>query len=188
MTIQSKTYGKSSGRTYSDVVAGYDVPFSALDLSLSFYTMETESTIKNLEGEIWKPILDYEGLYEVSNKGRVKSLNYGGRKGYVRLMKPTKWKKGCYLGILLHDGKTRKRKTIHRLVYEAFNGRLPQYDRHAGADKMFVINHLDDNKYNNRLENLELTTQRGNNSHGTRVQRAAVKIQKDIFMEKPKKV
>ena len=173
MTIQSKTYGKSSGRTYSDVVAGYDVPFSALDLSLSFDTMETKSTIENLEGEIWKPILDYEGLYEVSNKGRVKSLNYGGRKGYVRLMKPTKWKEGCYLGILLHDGKTRKRKAIHRLVYEAFNGRLPKYDRHAGADKMFVINHLDENKYNNCLENLELTTQRGNNSHGTRVQRAA---------------
>ena len=74
MTIQSKTYDKSSGRTHSDVVAGYDVPFSALDLSLSFDTMETKSTIKNLEGEIWKDIKNYEGLYKISNYGRVKSL------------------------------------------------------------------------------------------------------------------
>lgn len=74
MTIQSKTYGKSSGRTYSDVVAGYDVPITALDLSFSSDTMETKSTIENLEGEIWKDIKNYEGLYKISNHGRVKSL------------------------------------------------------------------------------------------------------------------
>lgn len=175
MTIQSKTYDKSSGRTYSDVVAGYDVPFSALDLSLSFDTMEKQSTIENLEGEIWKPILDYEGLYEVSNKGRVKSLNYGGKKGKVRLLIPCNNKKCLYLGVLLHNGKTRKRKTVHRLVYEAFNGRLPEfkYMGKGNGDKMFVINHLDENKYNNCLENLELTTMAKNNNYGTRTQRMA---------------
>lgn len=165
MTIQSKTYGKSSGRTHSDVVAGYDVPFSALDLSLSFDTMETKSTIENLEGEIWKPILDYEGLYEVSNKGRVKSLI-----GKIRILSQNK---ANYLMVHLCKRKTISNKLVHRLVYEAFHGRLPKFDRHAGGDKMFVINHLDENKYNNCLENLELTTQARNNVYGTRVQRMA---------------
>lgn len=165
MTIQSKTYDKSSGRTHSDVVAGYDVPFSALDLSLSFDTMETKSTIENLEGEIWKPILDYEGLYEVSNKGRVKSLI-----GKIRILSQNK---ANYLMVHLCKRKTISNKLVHRLVYEAFHGRLPKFDRHAGGDKMFVINHLDENKYNNCLENLELTTQARNNVYGTRVQRMA---------------
>jgi hypothetical protein len=64
-------------------------------------------------------------------------------------------------------------KLVHRLVYEAFNGRLPKFEKHVGGDKMFVINHLDENKYNNCLENLELTTQARNNVYGTRVQRMA---------------
>lgn len=173
MTFQSKTYGKSSERTYSDVVAGYDVPITALDLSFSFDTMETKSTIENLEGEIWKPILGYEGRYEASNKGRIKSLNYA-RREVEKLLK-LNMSSGRYVFVNLCDGKTIKNKLVHRIVYEAFHGKLPEFDRHADGDKMFVINHLDENPHNNCLENLELTTQAKNNNYGTRLQRASAK-------------
>lgn len=101
--------------------------------------------------EVWKPIMGYEGLYEVSNLGRVKSLdrmviNYRGsfiRKGEIKAI--CNLSKG-YKGVLLcKDGKQKTHK-VHRLVAEAF---LPN------PDNLPQVNHKDEDKTNNRVENLE---------------------------------
>lgn len=168
MTIQSKTYGKSSGRTYSDVVAGYDVPFSALDLSLSFDTMGTKSTIANLEGEIWKPVLGWEGFYEVSNMGRIKSLNYNHTKK-ERLIKARLTTH--YLQICFQANGRKSQPCLQRVVYEAFNGKLPEWKANAKGDERMEINHIDENPLNNRLDNLELITMKENCNYGTRIER-----------------
>ena len=63
------------------------------------------------KGEIWKDIKGYEGLYQVSNFGRVKSLKFGKEK----ILKPLKFTKG-YLGVRLYKDLAVKTITIHRLV------------------------------------------------------------------------
>lgn len=177
MNLISEIHGKSSERTVSNAVAGYVVPITALGLSSLFDTMKKKKAKKNepivdLEGEIWEPVVGYEGLYEVSNKGRVKSLRYGGR-DRVSIMKVNF--SYNYPTIMLCKNAVRKVFLVHRLEYEAFNGKLPEFKfmGKGNGDKMFVINHLDENKHNNCLENLELTNQKENNNYGTRVQRMA---------------
>lgn len=183
MTIQSKTYDKSSGRTCSDVVAGYDVPITALDLSFSFDTMETKSTIENLEGEIWKPILGFEWLYEVSNMGRIKSLHYwGGKRQAIMSLDESR----RYTSIVLFKNKKKYTFLVHRLVYSAFYGELPKHKRRGKGDDIYVINHIDENKHNNRLENLELITHTQNINYGTAIHRITQKQRNDP--KKSKKV
>ena len=124
----------------------------------------------NNENEIWKDIDGFEGLYQVSNLGNVRSLDRevrhprGGMcitKGKV--MKPVMDRCG-YLQVGLHkNGKTR-RFYVHRLVYVAFNGVIP--------DEL-QVNHLDEDKTNNRLENLNLMTPSENSNFGTRTERSA---------------
>lgn len=183
MTIKSKTYDKSSGRTHSDVVAGYDVPFSALDLSLSFDTMETKSTIENLEGEIWKDIKNYEGLYQVSNYGRVKSLERYteyqnclsndriGIKSKVngKIMVGTIRFGYHYVG-LTKNGKT-KHFRVHRLVAEAFI---------ENPNNLPIINHKDENKQNNRVDNLEWCDCKYNLNYGNSRKKLSTSMVKNI--------
>ena len=167
MNPQSKTYGKLSERAFSDEAAGFVVPFSALDLPFSFNTME------KLENEVWKPIIGYETLYEVSNFGRVRSLNYANKKNKIQVLKNNIC--GRYVIVNLCKDKQKKAKSVHRLVYEAFVGEIPKFERkgRGHGDEMWVINHLDENPHNNNVENLELTTQTKNNNYGTRTRRAA---------------
>ena len=162
MTIQLKTYDKSSERTYSDVVAGYDVPITALDLSFSFDTMETKSTTENLEGEIWKPVLGYEGLYEVSNLGRVRSIF---RWKQYKILKPI-LKKG-YFEVGLWKNKKAKWVMVHRIIAIAF---IPN------PNGFLYINHIDENKMNNCADNLEWCTAKYNCNYGTRNKRIREKI------------
>lgn len=107
--------------------------------------------------EIWKDIKGFEGLYQISNLGRVKSLpKYIYSRGYPQLRKE-KLLKPCYVGkyrnylaVRLNDNIQYK---IHRLVAEAFipnPNNLPQVD------------HIDDNKENNRVENLQWITNEDN--------------------------
>lgn len=104
--------------------------------------------------EIWKPVIGYEGLYEVSNLGRVKSLNYK-RTGNKKILKPRINNKGYIHYCLSKNGKS-EYLLAHRIVWSAFNGEIP---------KKYVINHLDYNPLNCTLSNLECVTQSQNMRH-----------------------
>ena len=100
---------------------------------------------------IWKPVLSYEGLYEVSNTGRVRSCtktisSYGGRR-YIKPGRELKLipDKDGYGRVNLSKNGTAKRKHVHVLVLEAFGGPRP-----GGC----VCRHLDGNPKNNNAENL----------------------------------
>lgn len=92
--------------------------------------------------ETWKAIAGYEGRYEISSCGRVKSLITN------KILTPKVQNKGR-LHIILSDGEMRKSYLIHRLVAEAF---IPCNDR------SLTINHIDENPQNNCVENLEWCT------------------------------
>ena len=104
--------------------------------------------IENMEGEIWKDVEGYEGLYEVSSYGRVKSLNYNGCKGKVRILKQTFNDKGYLRVGLSKDGKTKTLKT-HRLVAIAF---IPNVENKPEID------HVNTMPTDNRVENLRWVT------------------------------
>ena len=103
--------------------------------------------------EIWKDIVGYEGLYQVSNFGNVKSLNYN-RSGKERTLKPS-LRGGCYLAIDLSKNGKPKTQRIHQLVAIAFLGHQPNGYK-------TVINHIDNNPLNNHIYNLEILTKEGN--------------------------
>jgi hypothetical protein len=111
--------------------------------------------------EIWKEVKGYEGLYEVSNIGRVKSLSRivlrNGKypfKTKEKLMKPVINSYG-YLRVILWDNGITKGRTIHQLVAIAFLNHIP-------CGFKLVVNHKDFNRQNNKVENLEAVTQRAN--------------------------
>ena len=112
--------------------------------------------------EIWKDIPEYEGLYQVSNFGNVKSLNYLCT-GKEKIMKPTKNKDG-YLYINLYKDGKRKMFKVHRLVCFAFLENLLNYP---------CVNHKDENKENNHVNNLEWCTHEYNNNYGSKNERAS---------------
>ena len=97
--------------------------------------------------EIWKDIVGYEGLYEVSNFGRVKSL-----KGHEKILKPANNGNGYLFVYLWKNGKG-KQSYIHRLVATAFI---------SNPLNKPCINHIDCNPQNNNVDNLEWVTQREN--------------------------
>lgn len=106
--------------------------------------------------ELFKPVLGFEEKYEVSNFGRIKSLNYGMR-GKEQFRKVQTNKLGYQYISLWKDGKQNMR-TVHSLVWEAFNGPVPEG---------YEINHMDENPSNNRLDNLNLLTHKQNMNWGT---------------------
>lgn len=135
--------------------------------------------VENLKGEIWKPVKGYEGLYEASDMGRVKSLNYG-RMGEERLMKPT-LKEGGYLVVNLWRNNKCRLVRVHRLVYEAFNGYIPPFTNYGHGDERMEINHIDEDKTNNKLSNLELVSHKENNAHETRKERQKKAVSKRVY-------
>lgn len=116
--------------------------------------------------EIWKDIKGYEGLYQVSNLGRVKSLGNGNsNKSKLKIMKTPLNHKG-YPMIRLCKNSVSKGFLVHRLVAEAFipnPNNLPQ------------VNHIDEVKTNNRIDNLEWCTAEYNHNYGTRIERVRQK-------------
>lgn len=110
--------------------------------------------------EIWKPIPGYEGLYEVSNKGNVRSLNYM-HTGKWKTIKLIKHKNGYLMVCLCKDGKI-KQASVHRLVASAF---IPN------PDNLPQVNHKDENKLNNSVDNLEWCDGAYNMKYGTRQER-----------------
>lgn len=113
--------------------------------------------------EIWKDIPNYEG-YQVSNLGRVKSLerlDAIGRKRKEKILKPQMNSHGYYQ-VWLCKNSIQKFYIIHRLVWEAFNGSIPEN---------MQVNHINEVKTDNRLENLNLMTAKENSNWGTRNER-----------------
>lgn len=117
--------------------------------------------MKNENNEVWKDVVGYEGLYQVSNKGRVKSLWFGKE----RILRPGKLKKG-YLMVCLCKNREKKWCLVHRLVGQAFL---------SNPHNLPEINHRDENKENNSVQNLEWCSVKYNNSFGTRLQRVSEK-------------
>lgn len=111
--------------------------------------------------EIWKPIPGYEGLYWASDLGRVKSLG-NDKKRKEKILRPRKTK-GYLQVALCKDGKV-KRLYVHRLVWIAFNGPIPE-----GYD----CNHINEDKTDCRLANLNLMTRKENINWGTHNRRMA---------------
>lgn len=101
--------------------------------------------------EVWKDIPGYEGLYQVSNLGRVKSLPRNTTRGKVLSLQN---QQNGYFCVCLCKNGVSKRENVHRIVAEAF---LPH------SDSNNVVNHKDENKHNNKVTNLEWTTQKYNN-------------------------
>lgn len=121
--------------------------------------------------EIWKDIRDYEGIYQVSNLGRVKSFDIKDKLGRIRkgrVLKGCKNTKG-YLLVNLYKNNMGCGKLIHRLVAQAF---IPNPENKP------QVNHIDENKTNNMVSNLEWSTSKENNNHGTHNERAAKTISK----------
>lgn len=112
--------------------------------------------------EIWKDIKDFEGLYQVSSCGRVKSLRDNKGNYREKLLKLILCKGYLYVN-LLKDGKQKSYK-VHRLVAEAF---IPNTLNKP------TVNHKDEIKTNNCVENLEWMTIRENCCYGTRNERMA---------------
>ena len=110
------------------------------------------------EEEIWCPIKGYESLYEVSDQGRVRSLKFGKE----RILKSGRDGDG-YLLVGLHKNGV-KRCRVHRLVAKTF---IPN------PDNLPEVNHKDENKENNSVQNLEWCDRKSNCNYGTRNQRSA---------------
>ena len=123
------------------------------------YLHKTTKYFKNMQTEIWKSIKGYEGLYEVSNLGRVKSLLYGKE----RILKPQKQRNG-YLHIILCKNVKMKTFKVHRLVATAFIPNPECFEQ---------INHKDEDKTNNCVSNLEWCSSKYNKNYGSRNERIA---------------
>ena len=123
-------------------------------------------------GEIWKDIQNYEGSYQVSNYGRIKSLNYN-RTRKEKILKPGKDKSGYFKINLYKNGKY-KTYQVHRLVAEAF---ILNPNNHP------IINHKDENPSNNHVDNLEWCTYKYNNNYGNRNEKLSKSNKGRIFSE-----
>lgn len=126
--------------------------------------------------EEWRDIEGYEGYYQISNMGNVRSLNYG-RTGKTQVLQPHKNIYGYFQVTLFKNGKKNYYK-VHRLVAQAFlenPNNLPQ------------VNHINENKADNRICNLEFCTAKYNVNYGTRNLRAGEAHKGILHSEEAKK-
>lgn len=103
--------------------------------------------------EVWKPIENYEGLYEVSNTGKIKT--FYGRNG-AKFLKPLINKTHGYSTVCLYKNKKLKNVRLHKLVASAFI---------LNPEEYYDINHKDGNKTNNHVDNLEWCNRSHNMKH-----------------------
>lgn len=117
--------------------------------------------MENIEGEIWKDIPGYEGMYQASNSGKIKSVSRrakhhlgGTRFVRERILKPSN--AGGYRNVVLSKDGEKKTFGVHQLVAMAFLEHEP--NRAAGL----VVDHIDNDASNNNLSNLQVITHRQN--------------------------
>ena len=133
--------------------------------------------------ELWKDIPEYEGFYQVSSLGRIKSLErkvwIDNKKCYRTLSEkikslqkytPKDGSTSYYKIILCKEGKINT-FWVHRLVAQAFID---------NPDNLSQVNHIDENGLNNCINNLEWCTHKYNNQYGTKNQRCAEKLEKPV--------
>ena len=116
----------------------------------------------NTKEEIWKDVVDYKGIYEVSNFGNVRSVDRiityknGVKVPYKGELKSQVVDKYGYNYVSLYENQRHKQGMVHRMVAQAF---IPN------PEKMPQVNHIDGDKLNNSLENLEWVTPQENLAH-----------------------
>ena len=128
--------------------------------------------------EEWKPVKNYEQYYEVSSLGRIRSLDRKTifkdgrvRQFYGKVLIINTVNNSGYLTVSLHDRGKSKTFLVHRIVAEAFVENPNQYTE---------VNHIDQNKKNNRVENLEWCTNKENVNHGNEIERGAKKQRRNF--------
>ena len=135
--------------------------------------------------EEWKDIKGFEGYYQVSNLGRVRSLDREIYHSYNKtishykgsIMKLSKRRKG-YLGLVLMKGNKQKSFLVHRLVAEAFIPNPNNYDQ---------VNHIDENKTNNQVDNLEWCNCKYNVNYGSCIERMKATRTNNTHNQRPVK-
>ena len=113
--------------------------------------------------EIWRPVPSYEGLYEVSNTGKIRSLC--ARYGYHNELKQCAGSKGYLLVTLCRKGKQRT-VNVHRIVADVF---IPN------PSNFPCVNHKDQNKKNNKASNLEWCSYAHNNTYADRARKSGIR-------------
>ena len=123
--------------------------------------------------EIWKPIIETDNKYEISNFGNIRSVDRyakvcGGGTRFIKgkAIKPAKCTNG-YLELQASMGKSKKLFLVHRLVAQYF---IPNPNKYP------EVNHKDENPQNNHISNLEWCTPKYNCNYGTRNQRCMEKV------------
>lgn len=134
--------------------------------------MTREETIENFDDECWRCIEGFPN-YKVSSMGRILALNFQ-RTHTEKILKPQVGSRG-YLHISLSNNGRVYTKRINRLVAKAF---LPN------PNNLPCVNHKDENKLNNRVENLEWCTYQYNSNYGTGIERCSQKRINDINRSK----
>ena len=118
---------------------------------IALHVLLEEIDYKDLPGEEWRDVVGYEGYYQVSNFGRVKSL----QRDTVKILK-SKPAIGGYLRVVLCKNETKKNRPINILVAQAF---IPNHENKK------QVNHLDGDKKNNCMDNLAWATPAENIAH-----------------------
>lgn len=125
--------------------------------------------------EVWKDIQGYEGLYQVSTRGRIKSLERTRKNGghYKEKILTNKKAKNGRLIIRLCNGNSHKWYLVHRLVLSTF--------KPIENMELLQVNHNDENPENNHIDNLCWMTRKENINYGTRTERVAKSKSKPIY-------
>lgn len=112
--------------------------------------------------EIWRDVKGYEGLYQVSSLGNIRSVECKNLRWHITFGHASVW---------LYKGRVRKKKFVHRLVAEAFL---------ENPNKCNIVNHKDENGLNNHVENLEWCDAKYNTNYGTCIERRADRCKKNV--------
>lgn len=136
-----------------------------------------------MDKEIWRPVVGYEGYYEVSNMGRVRSVERTARYVHAngkeftrrvraRIMSPLTHKTQKRVSVMLSVNNVQKRMAVHRMVAMAFCENPHGYTE---------VNHIDEDPTNNRADNLEWCSRHYNMHYGTIKERVYDKNKKAII-------
>ena len=137
--------------------------------------------------ELWKDVKGYEGLYQVSNFGNIKGLakKHGHSNRKENIIKQFKNKNGYYKVVLSKNGK-QKNIEVQRIVAEAFLNKK-NYKSYLNEDRTKIdinklqVNHIDEDKSNNKVNNLEWCSHKYNVNYGNRGKKASQKLKKKIL-------